>query len=280
MTQAVSPSNQAQADYWNGRAGLKWSAMQVRLDRMLTHVTTDLVGVMGDLSGRRVLDVGCGTGETCARWLSAGAQVTGVDLSGPMLAVAADRSGGRVTCVQADASAWRGDAPFDVVVSRLGVMFFADPDAAFANLAANLRPGGRLVFVCWRAIEDNAWVQIPLGAIADLVPHATPPVPNAPGPFGLADAARLTNILTRAGLREVRLTPLDVPICLAETGGATEAADLLTQIGPSGAALVEASDALRAEAAARLTTALGPHADHGRVELGGALWRVEAVRPA
>ncbi len=272
--------NQAQLEYWNGRAGEKWAALQRRLDRMLSKATTTLQGKAGDLTNQRVLDVGCGTGETCTLWLHAGAQVTGVDLSAPMLAVATERTGGRATLLQADASTWIGEAPFDLVVSRLGVMFFADPDQAFANLARNLRPGGRLLFVCWRALADNPWVQVPFDTVRDLVPAATPPVPHAPGPFGLADEVRLAGILARAGLVDVTIDALDFPVCLADGGGAFGAAGLVTQIGPSGGALADATAEVRAVATQRLTQALTPYERDGVVELGGALWLVQAVRPA
>ncbi len=273
--------NQAQLDYWNGRAGEKWAALQRRLDRMLSKATTTLQAKAGDLTDQRVLDVGCGTGETCTLWLQAGAHVTGVDLSAPMLAVAADRTGGRATLIQADASTWTGDAPFDLVVSRLGVMFFADPDEAFANLTRNLRPGGRLLFVCWRAFDDNPWVHIPFDAVRDLAPAATPPVPHAPGPFGLADEVRLAGILARAGFVDVTIEALDFPVCLADVGGAVEAAGLVTQIGPSGGALADATPEVRTTATERLTrTTLGPYERDGVVALEGALWLVQAVRPA
>ena len=158
----MTGSNAAQIEYWNGRAGEKWArtAGSRGRDAIALHRGAKGTGATG--SGRRVLDIGCGTGETCAIWLDGGATVTGLDVSGPMLAVAAARTGGKATLVKADASVWIGDAPFDLAVSRFGVMFFDDPDAAFANIAANLRPGGRLVFACWRPVEENSWVTTPM----------------------------------------------------------------------------------------------------------------------
>lgn len=274
----MSDQNAAQIDYWNGRAGEKWATMQRGLDRMLSAATVALRAQVGVAPGDRVLDVGCGTGETCMLWLADGADVTGVDISGPMLAVAANRTGGRATLIQADASTWTGDAPFDLVVSRLGVMFFADPEAAFANLARNVRPGGRMVFVCWQSIADNAWVSTPLEAIRDLIPETPPPEPHAPGPFALADRARLAAILERAAWTDVTIAPLNFLVCLAEAGGAPTAARLVAQLGPSGAALATATDDVRAVATQRLTDALAKHDREGVVELAGALWMVEAVR--
>jgi SAM-dependent methyltransferase len=274
----MSATNQTQIDYWNGRAGEKWAALQVSLDVMLAPATALLKARAGAVSGLRVLDVGCGTGQTCAMWLEGGAEVTGVDVSAPMLAVAAKRTEGKATLVEADASAWKGDALFDMVVSRFGVMFFDAPDVAFANIAANLRPGGRLVFACWRAAAENAWVTTPMGAVRDLLPAAPPPVPHAPGPFGLADGERLRGILQQAGFVEVSVQPFDFPVCLASDGGVDVAVRFAMQIGPSATALAEANDETRARAIERLHVALTPHNRDGVVTLGGAIWLVEAVR--
>lgn len=274
----MSESNQAQIDLWDGRVGEKWAAMQVSLDAMLAPATAELQVRAGPVAGQRVLDIGCGTGETCTIWLDGGAQVTGVDVSAAMLAVAADRTGGKATLVQADASAWLGDAPFDLAVSRFGLMFFADPAAAFATIAANVRPGGRLLFACWRAQAENQWVTTPMNAVRDLLPEGPPPVPHAPGPFALADRDRLRGILERAGFAEVAISPFDFPVCLASAGGVAAAVSFAMQIGPTGAALAEAGKEVRAAAAERLKAALAPHDRDGLVTLGGAIWLVEAVR--
>ncbi len=274
----MTGSNEAQIDYWNGRAGQKWAAMQEALDLMLSACTAELKARAGPVSGLHVLDIGCGTGQTCAIWLEGGAEVTGVDVSAPMLAVAADRTEGRVELVEADASVWTGDGLYDLAVSRFGVMFFDDPEAAFANIAANVRPGGRLLFACWRAVEENPWVTTPMGAVSDLLPQAPPPAPHAPGPFALADRDRLGGILKRAGFAKVQIDPFDFRVCLADQGGAQAAAGFLMQIGPAGAALAETSDEIRAEAFERLKAALVPHDREGLVTFSGASWMVDAVR--
>jgi SAM-dependent methyltransferase len=274
----MSGSNKAQIDLWNGRVGEKWAAMQVSLDAMLTHVTAELKARAGSVSGHRVLDIGCGTGGTCAIWLDGGAEVTGLDVSAPMLAVAANRTDGKATLVEADASVWMGDAPFDLAVSQFGLMFFSDPDAAFATIAANVRPGGRLLFTCWRVAAENQWVTTPMGAIRDLLPEGPPSVPHAPGPFALADRDRLRGILERAGFIDVAINPFDFPVCVASEGGVEAAVRLAMQIGPSGSALVGASKEVWAVAEERLKAALAPHDRDGLVTLGGAIWLVEAVR--
>jgi SAM-dependent methyltransferase len=280
----MARSNAAQIELWDGRVGAKWAEMHARLDAMLAGATAALAERVGPVSGLRLLDIGCGTGATCALWLQAGAEVTGVDVSGPMLAVAAERVGGRARLLQADASDWRADTPFDLAVSQFGVMFFDEPVAAFANIAANLRPGGRLVFCCWQQVRDNGWVSVPMGAIRDLLPETPPPPPHAPGPFALADPDRLRAILGSAGFTDVRLTHCAFPVVMAESGGVEDALVLALKIGPAASALAEAGEGeagkqLRQRAVGQLRTAFAAHEQDGRMELSGAIWLVEAARP-
>jgi SAM-dependent methyltransferase len=275
----MTRANEAQIEFWNGRAAEKWVAEQQAMDAMLAPVTAALTARARVRRGERVLDIGCGTGATCVIWLAEGAEVTGVDVSAPMLAVAAARTAGKAELVEADASAWVGDAPFDLAVSRFGVMFFDAPESAFTRIAANLRPGGRLVFVCWRAVAHNPWVSTPMGAIRDLLPETPVPDPSAPGPFSLADRGRLAGILESAGFTSVAIDPLDVALGVASEGGAGAAVRFLLELGPAARALAEVDETTRARAAARLLAALLPFERDGRVTLGGAIWVVEAVRP-
>ena len=277
----MTSPNQAQIELWDGRVGEKWAALQASLDAMLVEVTVELTRRAGSVAGRRVLDIGCGAGETCLAWLAGGAEVTGIDVSGAMLAVAAKRIGGRAALIKADAATWRSERPFDLAVSQFGLMFFDDPERAFAAIAADLRPSGRLLFVCWRAAADNQWVSVPMQAIRDLLPPAAAPAdPHAPGPFALADRDRLRGLLARAGFADIAIEPFDCALFFASEGGVDAAVRLAMQVGPSGSALAGASPETLTRAAERLQAALTPHAREDRVSLGGAVWMVEAVRPA
>ena len=278
-------SNQPQIDLWQGRVGEKWAALQGRLDAMLAPATEALRARAGSVKGLRLLDIGCGTGASLILWAEGGAQVTGLDVSTPMLAVAARRTQGQVALVEADAATWTGEAPFDLAVSQFGVMFFEDTEAAFANIAANIRPGGRLLFACWRSVADNAWVTTPTGAIQHLLPAKPPaspgaqPMPPRPGPFALADKGRLERILGGSGFGDIAIEPFDFDVFLATDGGVDQAVDMLMRIGPTGAALAEADEAAREAASALLKAILAPHARDGTVTLSGAIWLVDAVRP-
>ncbi|MFM8411336.1 MAG: class I SAM-dependent methyltransferase, partial [Alphaproteobacteria bacterium] len=157
---AASGPNAEQIDYWNDMAGPKWVALQESLDRQIGPLGAAAMAAADLQPGERVLDVGCGCGATSielARRVAPGGAVLGVDVSTVMLEAAraaAGRAGAEgLEFANADAqTAPLTPAGFDVVFSRFGVMFFADPTAAFANLRRALRPGGRLAVVCWHAI--------------------------------------------------------------------------------------------------------------------------------
>jgi len=145
-------ANTEQFDAWNGESGLRWIADPDRRDGVLQPVADALLEAAQLQGGERVLDVGCGCGATtlaAARAIAPNGEVVGADLSEPMIDVArrraADAGVDNVAFVQADAQTHDFGAPtFDVVMSRFGTMFFADPAAAFANIASSMGPGGRL----------------------------------------------------------------------------------------------------------------------------------------
>lgn len=270
-------ANADQIEYWNARAGEKWAALQPALDAMLVSATELLLTAAGAEPGMEVLDIGCGTGETCARLIAQGAAVTGVDVSAPMLAVARERTGDRATLIEADASVWRSPRPFALAVSRFGVMFFDDPARAFANIRANLREGGRLVFACWQSPAENPWAMAPMAAIRDLLPEPPTADPHAPGPFALADADRTAAILDQAGFANVEVAGHRLSVTLAASGGAEAAARFALQIGPAAAALAEAGRDLIEPARERLTAMFALHEVEGVVRMNAAIWIVTAT---
>jgi SAM-dependent methyltransferase len=283
--------NQAQIDYWSGPVAQRWVWRQGLIDAMMAPVTAALLGALGAVRGERVLDVGCGSGETALLLARQDVAVTGVDVSPQLLQLARERAQmleARLGCLipvfeLADASAWRlapDSQPFDALVSRFGVMFFAEPEAAFASLARAVKPGGRIVFACWRGPQENGWVQVPMTALAGLAEAGAASNPDAPGPFAFGREERLRQVLTDAGLTSIRLTPLDVMMPMGAPSGIGAAADFMAEIGPAARALSELPDAVKAEAKARLAAALLPHMTaQGQLLLGGAVWIVQAQVP-
>ncbi len=280
MTDTDDGANAAQIDYWNATAGPVWVRMQAQLDRQIAGIGLRAMGVLAPRRGECILDVGCGCGQTSlqlAERVGPEGAVTGVDISAPMLDVARGRpvpeDSARPSFRQADAqSADLGAATYDAAFSRFGVMFFADPAAAFGNIRTSLKPGGRLTFVCWAPFADNPWMTTPLMAAASLLPPMPPIDPTAPGPFAFADPDRVRGILADGGFKGVSI---DLFESLIGGGDLGTAVALALQVGPLGAALRENSgladkvtDAVR-EALARYVTPDG-------VRMPSAVWIVSA----
>ncbi|MBX6368877.1 MAG: methyltransferase domain-containing protein [Rhodospirillales bacterium] len=279
----VEPVNAAQIEHWNGDGGARWLANLDRVQYQLEPLGRRAMDRAGFRPGERVLDIGCGTGNTtfeiAARVGPEGA-VTGIDVSLPLLAVARERleksGAGNVFFLEADAqTASFPSGGADCVFSRFGVMFFADSVAAFRNLYGALRPDGRLAFVCWRAVAENEWVATPMAAASRHLPPVPPPDPDAPGPFAFANPDRVRNILSEAGFRDVALEPVDL-----EMGGRSldEAVATLTGVGPLGNALSQADAALREKVVSSVREALAPFETLEGVRLRSAAWIVTARR--
>jgi len=200
-------SNDEQIRYWNEIGGPTWVRLHAQTEAQLEIFGRAGLERAGVAPGERVLDVGCGAGATSielGRRVGPSGQVLGVDISGPLLDVARGAADGlaHVAFERADASAAElPQGAFDLLFSRFGIMFFADPPAAFAHMRRAIRPGGRLCVVCWRAAEHNPWITVPLRAIAPHVARA-PSDPEAPGPLAFADEARVRRILESAGDRK------------------------------------------------------------------------------
>ncbi|MFO0625811.1 MAG: class I SAM-dependent methyltransferase [Polyangiales bacterium] len=269
---------------WNDRSGPHWVAMQPRLDAQLAPVSDAILDGVALAPDARVLDVGCGTGAlslAVASRVPAG-RVVGADLSAPMLARARERAAAQglvnTSFVEADAQVADLDGPYDLVVSRFGVMFFDDPVAAFANLLRATRVGGALRFVCWQPAARNPWVMVPLRVAEAVLGPQQLPAPDAPGPFAFGDDAKVLRVLTDAGWRDARVEPWEHPLALGGGGSLDDAAEFLTRIGPTARAMQDAPEELRAAVTAGLRDALAPHLQEGGPVLGGAMWRVSARR--
>lgn len=268
----------SQSEYWNGDAAARWIGARERMDRSMASITAAALARAAPRAGERVLDVGCGCGTTTlllAERVAPGAAV-GVDISAPMIEVARGRvpAGTAVEFLVADAAEHRFAPPFDLAFSRFGVMFFADPPAAFRNLRAALAPGGRLVFVCWRALAENAWAAAPLAAARDLLPPVDPPDPHAPGPFAFADRDRLHGILAAAGFGEIAIDAHDDRMLVGSS--VEEATDHAMMMGPLSRLIAGAPDELRAAIRPRVAAAVERFATGDGVAAPAAVWLVSS----
>ena len=270
--------NAQQITYWNEAAGPTWADLQGPLDRQLAPLGRAAMAALAPRPGERVLDIGCGAGGTSlqlAQAVAPGGDVTGVDISRPLLEVARQRASGipGLSFVEADAQTYPFEtAGFDAVFSRFGVMFFADPTAAFANIRRALKPGGRLAFVCWRAPAENPIMTLPMAAALAHLPPPAPPEPGAPGPFAFADPERVRTILGTAGFTDIAVTPHNEKI---GGGDLDTVVGLALKVGPLGAMLREHPDQ-RDTVIASVRAALAAHDGPDGVKLDSATWIVTA----
>jgi SAM-dependent methyltransferase len=282
-TEAVAPSaNADQIAYWNSAVADRWVRRQSEIDAMMAPFTEALLGAahLGPEGPWRILDVGCGSGETTLLAAQIGHELTGLDVSSPLLELAkarAKKAGqSHIDFFLGDASRLFIDPPFDLIMSRFGVMFFEEPVKAFTNLKKLTRNGGRLVFVCWRAPALNQWVTLPMSALGDLVQAQGAAQTSGPGPFAFADSALVTSILTEAGFKDICFTPVDGEMVMGGRGGAGAAAQFLAEIGPAARAIADLPEAQRPQVRARLEAAIAPFMRDNQLVLKGAVWVVEA----
>ncbi len=279
-------SNAEQIEYWNGEAGKRWAQDDDIMARLLLPFSQALLEHASLQDCRSALDVGCGGGSQSlmlAQRLGAGARVLGVDISAPMLDVARARiTAAGDTCaeldfLEADAASHRftpGD--FDLLFSRFGVMFFDDPQAAFANLRNALAAGGRLAFCCWQAMKSNDWTRIPLQAALAHLPPPEPPPPNAPGPFAFADPERVESILGGAGFTDISLQPFTTTLRISEAPTLADAVQELARIGPVSRLLQGQEQGVLDKVFPAMESALLPYYNKGVLQLPGAVWLVTA----
>jgi SAM-dependent methyltransferase len=276
--------NIEQAEAWNAEEGAHWAAQHDRYDALNAAFTEPLLDAAKIEGTDAVLDIGCGNGQTtreAARRATQGVAV-GFDLSAPMLgraqATAADEGTANVSFEQGDAQVHAFDAgAFDVAISRFGVMFFADPVAAFANIGRALRAGGRLAFLCWQDMANNEWIMTAAGAALQHVPMPDIGGPDAPGPFSLADPDRTRAVLDSAGYVGVEISAVERPMRLGDD--AVDAASFLRGTGLARALFDKADPESVERALQAVTEALRPHERPDGVHLGGAAWLVVAGHP-
>ncbi|MEW6640497.1 MAG: methyltransferase domain-containing protein [Pseudomonadota bacterium] len=274
-----------QQAFWNGAAGRQWTDFQDTLDDTFAPVQQRMLERAAVRSGERVIDVGCGCGATSlalADLVGPSGEVLGIDISADMLARARERipAGARLTYLLADAAKHPFPAGhFDLLASRFGVMFFADPIAAFKNLAAALRPGGRLAFACWRQPRDNPYFMLALQQAYKHVPKLPEMKPDDPGPFAFAAQERVERILSAAGFASVTLEPFDTSLDMAGGRGLDHAIMVALSIGPAARALEDQPPEKAAATAQSMREAFAAFHHGDSVTLPAAVWIVTAAKP-
>jgi len=276
---AVEKSEAERTMQWGSRRGQAWVEAQELLDRLFQPFEAMLVDAVVVVAGRRVLDIGCGTGSTTvaiARRLGADGRSVGVDISPPMIESAHARAARErvpATFVRGDAQTYAFEpAGFDTIVSRFGVMFFDDSVRAFENLRRAAKDGAVLRALVWRSAEENPFMTAAERAAAPLLPSLPVRKPDEPGQFAFADPQRVRDILERSGWSGVDIRPIDVE-CVMEV---KDLVPYLTRLGPVGVALQGVDDAQRARVVEVVRGALESYVRGGQVRFTAACWMVEA----
>jgi SAM-dependent methyltransferase len=272
--------NTDQIAYWNGPGGQHWTDRQQTQDILLAPVSDLLIDRAKAKAGDRIVDVGCGCGATTtalAQKVGPTGHVLGVDVSAPMLARARQiaPAGLPVDFTLADATVYPFDpASFDLLASRFGVMFFAQPALSFANMRKALRRPARLTFACWRDPRDNPWLMAPLQAVYKHVPKLPQLGPEDPGPFSFASEQRVNRILGEAGFLGIAMEPCNLSLDVAVGRGLDAAVETALEIGPASRALEGQPSDLREAAANSIREVLAPFARGKTVPMGASIWIV------
>jgi SAM-dependent methyltransferase len=278
---SADPTNAQQVEAWDGTEGAFWTAQARRFDETLSRCHGPFLTAAAIREDDHVLDVGCGTGQSTrdvARIATNGSAL-GVDLSSKMIALARKTAAAEgldnIEFQHADAQIHPFErSAFDVVISRMGSMFFGDPITAFTNLQRALRPEGRLTLLTWQGIPDNEWLTDFRAALAIGRDLPTPP-PDAPSPFALADPDRVRTILGAAGFVDVSFQSLHAPMKFGPDPD--DAFDFVAEL--TSWMLNGLDDTDRDTALAALRTTIANHTSDDGVTYQSATWIIQARKP-
>ncbi len=276
-------ANAEQAEFWASVAPT-WVEIEHHQEGIAGEPGRRAIDCLDVRPGQRVLDLGCGTGPTTvelARRVGPHGSVLGVDIAAEMLDRARQRAAEEgvrnASFVHADVQSHDlGSDAYDRAFSRFGVMFYADPVAAFSNVRRALKADGTLGFVCWQNVTANEWMLVP-GMAVTSVTGSVPalPEPGQPGPFSLCDADRVHEILAAAGFADIEVVPHNDVISAPE-GDLPDYADVALRMGAAREALMEADEATRAEALESVTAALREKVHDGQLRLSRGVLVVTA----
>ncbi|MET0535503.1 MAG: class I SAM-dependent methyltransferase [Steroidobacter sp.] len=268
-----------QAQLWNTTSGCAWVDLQPLLDQVLDPLQDPLLDAVRAGTPRRVLDVGCGTGTTtlaAARLLGTRGACVGIDISEPMLAHARTRAEqANVTasfiCDDAQTHAFE-PASFDMIISRLGVMFFEDFVKAFSNLRRAAKADAELCFIAWRSPTENPFMTTAESAAAPLLPDLPSRKPDAPGQFAFADREQVSRILASSGWSSIDIQPIDVLCRFPEPG----LIPYFSRLGPVGQMLHQVDPPTRTRVIETVRAAFDPFVHGSEVRFDAACWVARA----
>jgi len=276
------------SEAWNGPESVHYVDHADRHDRQLAPITALILDAAAIRADHDVLDVGCGSGAMTLLAAQRARSVVGLDISHPLVQVAISRA---EECGATAAEFIVGDAQvhpfereaFDSAISQFGLMFFDDPPVAFSNLRGALRPGGRLVFACWRGLGENDWLAPVVRATS--VHVAVPDLgglPKGGGMFAFKNCDEVAALLESVGFTEVEVAPVSPTMLIGGGGSVDETAEFLLGLGIVRGVLGALDDEQRAVAEASIRAELDLHHDDHHedgvgVRLGSGVWLVSAA---
>lgn len=281
----------------NAEATEAWSGPLFEIFLKYRDLTTGGLGAHGEVAmqanpprpGERVLDIGCGFGDTTLRLaelVGPEGSALGVDVSDPFIETAgkeAEEAGAdNVSYLLADVQTLELPQEFDYAFSRMGIMFFANPVAALRNIRAALAPGGRFTAVVWRRKLDNEWVHRAEQIVEEYLEHPeeTDEPTCGPGPFSMADADTVTEQLKIAGFEEIALQRCDLPMKVGKD--LDQAVEFGMALGPAGEILrlwEDRADEVRPKIAAKIRAAIAEFEQPDGVYAPASTWTFTARVP-
>lgn len=268
-----------QSSIWNGDAGRAWVETEQLIEHMFKPIADLLMQDLHKQGRSKVLDVGCGTGGTtlaAARELGAEGSCTGIDISQQMIAAAelnakAQGLATRFICADAQTYAF-APASFDLIMSRFGVMFFADPVAAFKNLRHAASADAECRFIAWRSADENPFMTAAEGAAQDLLPDLPVRKANEAGQFAFARQEYIFAILQQSGWHGINMEAVDITCSFA----AQDLPLYISRMGPVGRMLSQQDEATRDKVLKVVRRAFEPYVHGDRVLFTAACWKVTA----
>jgi ubiquinone/menaquinone biosynthesis C-methylase UbiE len=281
-------SNDTFTAFWNDVLVAKFERFRNILLGGLSYHSRVPLAQLKLAPGSAVLDVGCGWGDTAielARMVGPAGRVVGLDCCATFLekgrADAQQAGLQHVHFLEADVQTYRFQPEYDLCFSRFGMMFFSSPVAAMRNVRTALKPGGRLMFITWRAIEHNPWAGVPKKVVLEFLP---PPGENAqtcgPGPFSMASPDVVTAQLKAAGFDDIDFRATEGPVMVG--ADVEQAMQFQFALGPAGEIVREAgteAERRRPELERALRAELERHVQNGEVVMQSASWTVTARNP-
>lgn len=278
-------TNSDEKAFWSGPSGQDWVACQVQQDRLLSEVKETVLARAGLNEGDAVLDIGCGTGDlsvSAATVVGPGGRVLATDIAEPLLKRAGERLAqfpqARTMLGDAQIADWPAQ-PFDHAISRFGVMFFADPPVAFANIARALHPGAKITFASWAPARENPYWSDPARIAARQLGQPPKVSQDTPGPMGLADRDLTAERFRQAGLAGVNVEAVSVGMPF--DGEAEAFSDLALRIGPAARVvrLFDASPEQIAEVRREIIDWARQYENGGTISIPAVINLIEARRP-